>query len=370
MNKLISAAGVLLMTTSVGHAAGLDRSGQSVSAIFKSGTYGELSFGQVTPSVTGVGPNAIPPTDVAPTGNVAPAYNQIGFGFKTDVNDQLSFGMIMDQPFGASVDYSTAGYALTGVNANVESSGLTVLARYKLNDAFSIHAGVRQVTVSGDVFTLVPAWGAYSATFGEDSGTGYVIGAAYEKPEIALRLAVTYSSAIDVSMPTTDVRVIPGAPPTVVPFAPSDTDVTLPQSVNVDFQTGIAANTLLMASIRWVDWTETVIAPTNYPGGNLLDYDNDGMTYSIGVGRRFSDKLSASVTYGWENASGGLASNLSPTDGYKSLQVGAAYTLTDGVELSGGVRYVVIGDATTELTSASFTDNSAVGVGMKLSFNF
>jgi len=375
MNKVITAAGALMMTTAAVNAAGLDRSGQSVSSIFESGTYFELSYGNVNPTVSGE-LNSAPVS----SGDVAPSYAQTGIAFKTDVNDKLSFGMIVDQPFGAAVNYNTAGYPLYGVNATVTSTGLTFLGRYQINEAFSVHAGLRSVTTSGSVGSAIPAGpyaGPYGATFGDGSGTGYVVGAAYEKPEIALRLALTYASAINVSMPTLESSGLGVG-------NASNTDVTLPQSVNVDFQTGIAANTLLMASVRWADWTATSIKPADYTtatgGAALLDYANDGLTYSIGVGRKFSDALSASVSYGWEKANNDptlpVGSNLAPTDGYQSIQVGASYAITEGAKLSGGVRYVWIGDSSTSpfasgpTTYGVFTGNSAIGVGVKLSFNF
>jgi hypothetical protein len=40
-----------------------------------------------------------------------------------------------------------------------------------------------------------------------------------------------------------------------------------------------------------------------------------------------------------------------------------------GVELSGGVRFVRVGDATTR-AGFEFADNSVVGVGFKVGYNF
>ncbi len=38
-------------------------------------------------------------------------------------------------------------------------------------------------------------------------------------------------------------------------------EVVTPQSVNIDFQTGIAANTLAFANIRWVHWDQFAVTP-------------------------------------------------------------------------------------------------------------
>lgn len=56
-----------MLTTTAANAGGLDRSGQSIGAIFEDGRYVELSYGHVMPSVTGVF------MGFADSGNIAPA---------------------------------------------------------------------------------------------------------------------------------------------------------------------------------------------------------------------------------------------------------------------------------------------------------
>ena len=127
---------------------------------------------------------------------------------------------------------------------------------------------------------------------------------------------------------------------------------------------------MLFGSVRWVGWNGFVL--TDSLAGNLLAYTADVYTYNIGIGRRLSDQFSASVSIGHEASTGEVVSNLGPTDGYTSVQIGGAYDMGNGVEVSGGVRYVNIGDATTAIGSFSpkFTDNSAVAVGLKLAYSF
>ena len=339
----------MLLTTSLAHAAGLDRSGQSVGIIFEEGNAFELSFGSVSPSVTG---NFF---GILESGNVAPSYNQVGFGIKMQQTDELSLSVMMDQPFGAAVDYVEAGYPLEGTSANVFSHGLTAIGRYQTSPNVSVYGGLRAVTANGN-YTR-PAIGfipGYSSDYRADSGLGYVVGAAYEMPEIALRVAATYSSSIDLALE-------------------SDTGqltTTLPESINLDFQSGIAADTLLFGSIRWVGWDGFTLTDDNpLSGGDLVAYDRDGVTYNLGIGRRFDDQLSGSVSVGYEKASGEAASDLSPTDGYMSVSLGAAYQLTDDFELSGGVRFMRLGDATTDGLGAEFADNTVRAIGVKLSYN-
>jgi len=358
MKNVLTAGAALLLTTSIASAGGLDRSGQGIGVIFEEGNHVELSFGQVRPEVDG---EVVLPTPGGPvtqeSGNMAPDYTQFGAAVKVQVNEQVSMALIFDQPYGADVDYDTEGYILLGGRAEVETTGITALARYQFDETYSVHGGIRHLTANGIYAApALPDFGsgaspAYTSTYSEDSGFAYVLGAAYERPDIALRVALTYTSEIELDLDGTA----------------GDLSTTMPESVNLDFQTGVAADTLLFGSIRWVAWDG--FALTDTLAGDILSYDDDVFTYNLGVGRRFTDNFSASVSMGYEKSTGEVTGNLGPTDGYVSYQIGGAYTLDNGVEISGGVRYVDIGDATTSIT-AEFEDNSAIGVGMKVAYSF
>ncbi len=350
MNKFFTTSAALLMTTTTAGAGGLDRSGQPISVIFENGNYAELSFGYVMPSVNGVAGGV-------DSGNMAPDYSQIASAAKWDINDKLSFALIVDQAVGATVGYTNPAYPAIGVStANLSGVEITALARYKFSDRFSLHGGARVVQMSGDVNLFN---GTYVADFADDTDVGFVVGGAFEIPDIALRVALTYSSETSFSNDTT----LFGAP-----VAP--TVYTLPQSVNLDFQSGVAADTLVFGSIRWADWTSTSINSFGYPFNPLVDYSRDVYTYTLGVGRKFNDKFSGSLAMTYESSDGLLTSNLDPTDGRFSVQIGGSYALADNVKLSGGVRYIKIGDAVTETVGGVFNDNSAVAIGLKVGYTF
>lgn len=340
MNKIMTAGAALLMTTSIAAAGGLDRSGQSVGVIFEDGNYAELSFGSVSPSVTAsAGP-------YAGGGTVAQDYTQFGLGFRTQVNDKVALAFIMDQPFGSSLEYPGAQPM-----ADVSSTGLTVLGQYEINENFSVHGGIRLITAEGTI-DLNPS-ASFANKYDSGSDVGFVIGGAYERPDIALRVALTYSSATELDLAGVTL--------------PTTLTAKLPQSVNLDFQTGVAADTLVFGSIRWANWSDASISDSS-PVGEIYAPENDSFTYNIGVGRRFSESFSGSLSLGYEASQGGTASALAPTDGYLSLQVGGAYTMDNGVEVSGGVRYINIGDAVA--STGPFNDNSAIGIGLKVGYNF
>ena len=364
MKTLGVSTATLLACSTAAFAGGLDRSGQGIGALFEDGNIVELSFGSISPSVEGTF------LGVVSSGNVGADYSQSSLSLKMDLNPNVSFAFIIDQPFGASVDYGNAdaGYPIGGSSAEFRSTGLTLAGRYKFNDNFSVHAGLRQISIDADVrirqltgATTPPA--LYNANYASDSSTGYLIGAAYERPDIALRVALTYNSAMDFSH-ATELQTAFGFVP--VP----NTEYTMPQTVNLDFQTGVAANTLVFGSIRWAEWSTTQINSFLYPGNPIVGYKEDTISYSIGIGRKFSDKFSGAISVGYEAANNNLADNLAPTDGYTSIQVGGTYKITDALELTGGVRYIMLGDATTEGFGAEFADNSALALGLSIGYRF
>ncbi|MDD9729897.1 outer membrane protein transport protein [Mameliella sp. AT18] len=388
INRLIG-VGALALAPLTAQAGGIDRSGQSIGVIFEKGTYAEFSFGSVSPNVSGMQVVTFPPalggsTAGSKSGDMTNSYLQFGAALKHDYNDKFSVALILEQPFGADVEYDTGtGYFASSATAKLQSEGLTAVARYKFNENFSVHGGVRYQRLTAEAFIpyitlpVGPLAGTpYSADTQRDAGWGYLLGAAYERPDIALRVALTYNSGIQHDLPTVESSAIGLA-------NSSTTGIKTPQSVNLEFQTGIAPDTLLFGSVRWVDWSEFEIRPTDYdaltgalaggPGVALVSYQDDTITYNLGVGRRFNENWAGSVSVGYEPANSNFASNLGPTNGNWSVGLGAAYT-QGKYEISGGVRYVRIGEAETEVgpfsPATSFDDNHAIGVGMKIAVNF
>lgn len=377
MKKIFTVGAVLLLTTTAATAGGLDRSGQGIGIIFEEGNAVELSFGQVTPTVTGIASGS--GLGGVGSGNMASPYTQMGLGFKYQVKDNLSLSLIIDQPFGASVDYgdADAGYYTTTAGgastAEVSSSAITAVARYNINSNFSVHGGVRYQTVEAAVSK--PPVAGYEIDSEANSANGYLVGVAYERPEIAMRVALTYNSAISHDITATEtcsVGITSCAGTTAV------TTVETPESFNLEFQSGVAANTLVFGSIRYAKWTQFDYAPPVHAAlgqGSLQSYDDDTISYALGVGRKFSDQWSGALSIGYEAATAGFAGDLAPTNGSKSIGIGGTYT-ADAFKITGGVRYIMLGDAETEhpgfagIAGSEFTDNSAIAIGIKISTSF
>ncbi len=360
-------------------AVGLDRSHQPVDILFQDGNYAELSFGRIMPSLTGTD---LPVFGGRDTGNVADDYSLFATGVKFDVSPALSFAIIADEPYGSDIVYPDAtatdgSIALGGTRAKVESTAITALARYKFSDRVSVHGGLRYQVLSADVMLSGAAYGplsGYRGAFDGADALGYVIGAAYEIPEIALRAALTFNSEIDHELPTRES--VGGAPVS----AGTETEVTTPQSLQLDLQTGVAPGTLIFANVRYAWYSETIVSPQFFdsvlPGDrdSLVNIDS-GYDVTLGVGRQLTDKLSGSIAVGYQQRADDLVSPLRPIGDERSVRLGLSYDVTEALTISGGLRYVVLGDTfaetgTPDTARAEFEDNDAVAIGLRVGYRF
>lgn len=382
-HKINSVVTVLLATTSMATAGGMDRATTGTSTLFEVGSYAELSYASTTPSV---GPNATPTLSVDGGMNVTQSFTTTQFSFKTDLNDKLSVAISSNNnPFGVDVDYddfATGGGAYAGITslrANLDSTAVTVMARYKITDRVSAIAALKYQTVSGTADVSVPLTAASlklggSAVNGDisltrASDTNFIVGASYEIPEIALRVVGTYESEA-----TFDPSVI--AEPSGVNTGPGQ--IKTPEVLMLEFQSGVAANTLVFGSIRQAKWENAQVKMSAvYGNAQLSDFDNS-TTYTLGVGRKFSDSFSASLSASMDTGDGDDASLLAPTGGSAAISLGGKYTLNNGMAISGGVSHRVYDSATWYGPGAvlgggddvTFGDNSVTTLGMKLSVSF
>ena len=393
--KALSLAVVSALAATSAHSAGLDRSGQDVTAFLQDGTYAEAVYTYIDADVSGhdngVATGAAVNNYVQgkPTGDGAEDYDFFRFGVKGDLNDRFSVGVLYDEPFGAAVQYSgennfvSASGAQKGEGTNVEirTHNLTTLVGMKLgeNRNFQIYGGAAAQHLTGEVHLRGIAYQTaqgYDARISPDTAVGWVAGVAYSKPEIALKAALTYRSEIEHE--STIAEVFPAtARTTTRNFA-----VTLPESYNLDFQTGVNPTTLLTAKVRYVPWSDFDIRPPTYGDATaiqnngvplpIISYSDDQWSAEVGLGKRVSDRLALSGSVGWDSGAGNPASTLGPIEGYWSLGLGAKYNVTPEWSVSVGGKYLKFGDATANLpngmTAGEFSDNDGFIAGVKLAY--
>ena len=163
----------------------------------------------------------------------------------------------------------------------------------------------------------------------------------------------------------------------------------MPQSVNIDFQTGLNPTTLLTAKARWVPWGDFAIIPPlldsnvkklvketkkiDIDRAPVLAYTDDSYMLELGLGKRLTPAFAVSGSIGWDSGAGNPVSPLGPTEGFYSVGLGAKYNVTPNWAVSAGAKYLMLGDAQGQLSATkrnlgTFEDNDAYLVGVKLSY--
>jgi long-chain fatty acid transport protein len=373
----------LIPTTSV-FAAGLDRSGQSILPFLQSGNYAEASISVLDPSVSGKSNNGATVTDMADD------YYFPSAALKAQATDHFSFGLLYDQPYGADSQYSSDlgafGDGTEGTSVKVRTNNLSLIVGYQPTENWNIYAGPVYQTVKGNVSlrgTAYSSLSGYNIDLKEDDAFGWLAGAAYQIPEIALKAAITYRSEIKHELDTTETSNI------YIPSygidlrsATSQTEVVTPQSVNLDFQTGIAKDTLAFANLRWAHWDQFAVSPAALASAsklakgkaqNLIDYSDDQISATVGVGHKFTSKWSGSASVGWDSGAGNPVTTLGPVEGFWSVGLGGQYSPAENYFLQAGVKYFWLGDAKAQTggtVAGDFSDNDAIAYGLKFGYKF
>ena len=151
--------------------------------------------------------------------------------------------------------------------------------------------------------------------------------------------------------------------------------------MTLNFQSGIAEDTLVFGSIHKADWdTAQITIPLNNSAAAINTSFASRTAYSVGIGRKINDSISVLGSYSTED--GGGATSTDPftlTDGSQTLGLGVRYT-RDNMTISGGYSYTKVGDVTVTSTvaagpppvnlTAAYTDNEVSGIGLKIGFSF
>ncbi|WP_353171638.1 long-chain fatty acid transporter [Acinetobacter rudis] len=290
-------------------------------------------------------------------------------------------------------------------SVEVDTQNLSLVLGYQPTENWNLFGGAVYQTVKGHVSLRGQAYSLYNgydANIKETGGMGWLVGAAYQIPEIALKASVTYRSEIDhdvnikESLPTLGALGLLGdsgaSAAANIAGATGKTTITTPQSVNLDFQTGIMADTVAFANVRWVNWKDFAIRPlkfgkvseeiggiVNRPNGfNLVEYSEDQWSVTAGVGRKLTEKWAGNVSVGWDSGAGNPVTTLGPTEGFWNVGLGAQYSPTPQTFIAGGVKYFWLGDAKAQTGAqaggseyvAEFKDNHALAYGLKIGYRF
>lgn len=333
------------------HAGGLERGGYDIDLLFDPAPFAsDAGATYVMPErklknavdTTG-GPT---PLAVGSTANNTESYWVPYIGFKASLGHGVDCLADYSQPWGASSNPGIWNGAYSNIQTEIKSNNYAATCSYKMD------AGKGQLRFIGGVFyqevygfkesyatPLAP--GAVGRVDLSSSGWGWRAGIAYEIPDIALRASLVYNSQVklDNISGTLDLTQIGRGKPDIYGEA------SMPDSVELKLQSGIAPGWLAFGSIKWVNWSvlqsvalcpkgSEVIAAcyTNSPvQATSLDLMyRDGWTVTTGIGHEFNEHWSGAAQVSWDRGtSHGYGDQ---TDSW-TLGGGVAYTPTPNIEL-------------------------------------
>ena len=293
----------------IGHvcAAGLERSNQSIQAFFEKGNYAEVSVLQVNPNVSGkVQPVSSLGNPEFSTGDMVNNQHYFQAALKLQPHPQVSVALLFDQPFFTDVDYQFDTNQPLSEIADVEfdSNNMTAVVGYQPNANWNLFTGVSYQSFSGNlkIGTHVENFYVdYAVHFPKDHAWGWLAGVSYQLPEYAFTTAITYRSKI--KHHTNASESFWGFPLEIAPQ--QATEIETPESVNLDFHTGLPAQNFLYGSLRWVNWQDFKIQPTQY-AAMLQQVPNMNLNSLIGE-YRFSHRFTCAKFSVWIIAMGQLA---------------------------------------------------------------
>ena len=255
--------------------------------------------------------------------------------------------------------------------ADVNTYQISAVLAYDVNPNVKVYGGLRAQRL--DAEAAVSFVDNYSVEADNKWGYGYLLGAAYERPEIALRVALTYHSKISYDLDTTE------RSPTSDRDGQGHRDRRRHPAVGAarlpDRRRAADPGLRLHPLGRLVG---VLGHPAGLRGGDrgarsararpLIQYGDDWWTYNLGVGRQLTDALAGSVAITWEPSVGGEMTSLGPYDGRTTGTVALTYEV-NGFDITGGLTYGVLGD-TENLLQTDFNDGSVWGAGLRVGYTF
>ena len=345
--------GVLALSATSAHSGGWETGRLDSGVLYQDGNYVETSFGSLNYSINGT-------TQSGVTHGMAKDQNRMSVSGKLAIGD-FDIGLTSFSSGAIQMDGQNPAAGLSVVpSADVKVYTQALMVRYKLNDNFSLIGGARQVNLkASSVKTL-------ATTYDVDATkkTGALYGLAYERPDIALRLEVLRAESL--SMPLTGGATVASG------------TLVVPEATTLNFQTGIAKDTLLMASAHKVSWGTGQITVLGASGAPNIGSDfSDTTSYSLGLGRKLSEATSASLTYSWEKGAGTTStSGFTMSNGSQTLSAGVSHKI-GAMTISAGLSYTKAGDVTVGVPvpgigtlSSSYTGNSVKAFGVKVGYSF
>ena len=363
------------------HAGGLERGGYDIDLLFDPAPFAsDMGATYVMPQRDLK--NATDTSGGGLTGK-STARNTEGYwvpyiGFKASLGHDVDCLVDYSQPWGASSNPGIWNGSYSNINTQIKSNNYAGTCSYKMD------AGKGQLRFIGGVF-YQEVYGfkesysspALGTTLGRvdltSSGWGWRAGIAYEIPDIALRASLVYNSQVKLDNISGTLNI--GGSVTDI-YAPTE---SMPDSLELKLQSGIAPGWLAFGSVKWVNWSVlqsvpicsqatkalgcTTVSPYPIRLTSLDLMYRDGWTVTGGIGHQFNEQWSGAAQISWDR---GTSHGYGDQTDTWTLGGGVAYTPRPNIELrlAGAIGVLTSGH------SGVLADENGYQAGTDVSYDF
>ncbi|WP_199190628.1 MULTISPECIES: outer membrane protein transport protein [unclassified Photobacterium] len=289
------------------------------------------------------------------------------FYISRQLNDKATLGLAFGTNFGMRTELGTQFTAsLFGNQAEVHTVEINPNLGYKINDQFSVGAGVRYIMAKGHFGAALPS--VLPATVsgmlspqqkyiydqglagknlkymeGEDNAWGWQAGAAWQINP-ANRIGVSYRSAVDLNLSghasglAYNNQTLPGSLP-----------LELPASAEIATFHQLTDQWAIHTSINWTDWSSFEKLEANIPAlgshsNDLIKEENwkDNYRFAIGTTYQATEKLAlrSGIAYDMAAVDEAHRTQTIPETDRTWLSLGAGYQWSKNLTLDAGLTYV------------------------------
>ena len=399
MKKLWAAP--ILFAASQATAGGWEASKLDTSFMYKEGGFTEFSYGSLDYNVKanatnngatlGVTGHKTAKSQTRPAFSLKMGFGDFDFGVSSFTSGSIQMqggaGKIIDPEIAFSGDLKPTAAQPAGAtfvpDADATLNTMSFIGKYNVSENFGVIIGASQNSLAKTKITTI--LGTYDLK--AKSAMGSIMGVVYSQPDIAMRVELLVQPKSTIKAESSYTEATGGGnsadewtfAATSGAGVSSDTSFTTtlsrPEMITLNFQSGIAADTLLYGSIHKAAWKSAQItAATDSAVTTVTSAFTDTTALSLGVARKINDQLALTASFSSEDGGGKTSTSLfTQSNGSQGISLGARYTI-DNITISGGYNYTNVGDVTVSSSAgvqqAVYKNNNVSAIGLKIGFAF
>ncbi|CZF77243.1 outer membrane protein transport protein [Grimontia marina] len=285
------------------------------------------------------------------------------FYFSHQLNEKVYLGLALSSNFGmhTKLDDTFKGTQF-GNEASVMTMEINPNIAYKINDQFSVGAGVRYVMGEGSIGAkssggfLAPKGTTLKYMEGDDTTWGWQAGAAWQINEDN-RLGFNYRSEVDLDLngfaQGWGFNLVNGSPLQDMIKYDGSMALTLPATADIASFHQLTDTIAVHASINWTDWSTFEKLEANIPSlrepTQLVKQENwkDNYRFAVGATYQLNTKtqLRSGVAYDTSAVDDTNRTITIPETDRLWLSLGAGYNYSENLTLDAGFTYIHAKDA-------------------------